>query len=72
MFIYILGLSRMRSRKQYLDGIVGADIVLIDGLEPAHIVVSVGDQMDVDLAGDDPLSGVVGNVLGVGASGGGE
>lgn len=62
----------MRSRKQYLDGIVGADIVLIDGLEPAHIVVSVGDQMDVDLAGDDPLSSVVGNVLGVGASGGSE
>ena len=29
-----------------LDVLVRADVVLVDGLEPAHIVVRVGDEMD--------------------------
>lgn len=50
-----------------LDGIVGADVVLVDGLEPSDVVVGVGDDVDVELVVDDPLRGVVGDV---GCSGG--
>lgn len=36
-----------------LDGVVGADVVLVDGLEPADVVVAVGNEVDVDLACDE-------------------
>ncbi|RRT42491.1 hypothetical protein B296_00057086 [Ensete ventricosum] len=48
-----------------LDGVVGADVILVDGLEPADIVVSVRHEVDVELPGDDAPRRVVGDVGGV-------
>ena len=48
-----------RQGKGHLDGIVGADEVLIDGLEPADVVVRVRDEVHVDLAIDRSSRGVV-------------
>lgn len=50
---------------QYTNGIVGADVVLIDGLEPSNVVVSVRHQMDVDFAGRDSRGSVVCYISGV-------
>lgn len=33
----------------YLDGVVGPKVILIDSLEPAHVVVSVADEMNIQL-----------------------
>jgi hypothetical protein len=49
----------------YSNGVVSANIVLIDGLKPTHVVVRVRDQVDVDFFGDDSLGGVVSYVLGL-------
>ena len=48
-----------REWKGHLNGIVGADEVLIDGLEPADVVVRVRDEVHVDLAIDRGTRGVV-------------
>ena len=48
-----------------LDGVVGANVVLIDSLEPAYVVVGVGDKVDVELIRDDPLCGVVCDAIGL-------
>lgn len=50
---------------QYPNGIVGADVVLINGLEPSDVVVGVRHQMDIDFAGYDAGGGVVSYVSGV-------
>lgn len=61
------------SRIRDLDGVFGPDIVLIDGLEPADVVVGVGDEVDVELAVYDPRRRVVGDVpCAGGAPGGGK
>lgn len=57
----------MENRKAevvYSNGVVSADVVLIHGLEPTHVVVGVRDQVDVDFFGDDSVRGVVCYVLG--------
>ena len=46
-------------KTKYPDRIVGSDVILIDGLEPANIVVRVRNQMDIDFAIDDPLRGII-------------
>lgn len=48
-----------------LNRVVGADVVLINGLEPPDVVVGVGYDVDVELVSDDPLRGVVGDILGL-------
>lgn len=35
----------------HLDGIVGPEVVLIDRLEPAHVIVRVAHQVHVQLVG---------------------
>ena len=45
-----------------LDGVVGSDVVLVDGLEPADVVVGVGDDVHVQLPVDYPRRRVVGDV----------
>lgn len=45
-----------------LDGVVGSDVVLVDGLEPADVVVGVGDDVHVQLPVDHPRRRVVGDV----------
>lgn len=44
---------------QYPNGIVGAGVVLIDGLEPSDVVMGVRHQVDIDFAGHDAGGGVV-------------
>lgn len=48
-----------------LDGVVGADVILVDGLEPADIVVTVRHEVYVELPEDDAPRRVVGDVSGV-------
>ena len=60
--------KEMKEQRKYPNGIVGSDIVLIDGLEPTNIVVRVRDQMDVDFTRDNPLRGIVLYELGICAS----
>lgn len=45
---------------EYSNGVVSANVVLIDSLKPTNIVVRVRDQVDIDLIWDDPVRGVVG------------
>lgn len=52
-------------RERDPDGIVRTGIVLIKGLQPADIVMSVRNQVDVDFIGDYAHGGVVNHVLGV-------
>ena len=40
----------------YLDLLLGPEIVLIDGFQPAHVVMCVGYQMDVELIRDPARS----------------
>lgn len=54
--------------REYPNGIVSSDVVLIDGLEPTDIVMRVRDQMDVDFSIDDPLRGIVFYELGLGST----
>ena len=42
-----------------LDAVVRAHVVLVDGLEPAHVVVGVREQVDVEHAGLGGVAGVV-------------
>lgn len=46
--------NAIMGKESDLDGIVGSDVVLIDGLEPAHVIVRVRHQMHVQLVFDDP------------------
>ncbi|RRT84030.1 hypothetical protein B296_00004955 [Ensete ventricosum] len=54
-----------KSGERDLNRVVGADVVLIHGLEPPDVVVGVGYDVDVELVSDDPLRGVVGDILGL-------
>ena len=54
--------KKRRKKGSYLDGIIGSNVVLIDGLQPPNVVVSVGHQMDVDLSRHDPVRRVVAHV----------
>lgn len=48
-----------------LDGVVRTDIVLINRLQPPDIVVGVRNQMDVELARNHAMGGVISNELGI-------
>jgi len=45
-----------------LDGVVGSDVVLVDGLEPPDVVVGVRHHVHVELPGHHPRRRVVGDV----------
>jgi hypothetical protein len=51
--------------KIYLNGIVGANIVLVNGLQPSDVIVGVSDQMNVELPGDEARRRIVLYVLGL-------
>lgn len=46
-----------------LNGVVRPNIVLIYGFQPSNIIMGVSDDMDIELPGNDPLRGVVRDVL---------
>lgn len=46
-----------------LNRIVGANVVLINGLQPSNIVVSVSDKVNVQLGGMDTRRSVVDHEL---------
>lgn len=41
------------------NGVVGSDIVLIDGFKPTNIIVRVRNQVNIDFVGDDSVCSVV-------------
>jgi len=43
--------ERMDGVFTYLDGVVGSDVVLVDGLEPPDVIVRVRHQVHVQLPG---------------------
>lgn len=53
-----------RERERDLDGIVGANVILVNGLQPTNIVVSVRNQMDIKLSGDYALRSIVCDEIG--------
>jgi hypothetical protein len=53
---------RARGASLHLDGVIGSDVVLVDGLEPSDVVVAVRHQVNVQLAGHHPHRRVVRDV----------
>lgn len=51
-------------KKRYLNGIVGTNIVLIDSFQPANIIVSVRNQMNIKLPWNNSLWCIVNHILG--------
>lgn len=62
---HIVQSSPQKTRKQYPNRIVASEVVLIDCLQPADIVVRVRHQVDIDLPRHDAPGGVVGYVAGL-------
>lgn len=54
-----------RRSKDYPNRVVGADVVLINRLQPTNIVVRVRHQMDIDFSRHDAPGGVVIYVAGL-------
>jgi hypothetical protein len=48
-----------------LNGIIGANVVLVNGLQPSDVVVGVRDQMNIELAGNNARRRIVHHVLGL-------
>ena len=42
--------------ERYLYGIVGAKVILINGLQPSDIIVRVRDQMNIELRSEEHTS----------------
>lgn len=47
-----------------LNGIIGADIVLINSLQPTNIIVRVRYQMNIKLPMNNALRSIVNHILG--------
>ena len=53
--------------ERYLYGIVGAKVILINGLQPSDIIVRVRDQMNIELPRNNGRCCIVLYILGLSA-----
>ena len=51
------------ARTRYPNGVIPAKVVLVNGFQPANIIVRVRHQVDIDFARNDSRRSVVGNEL---------